>query len=159
MNLKHNLSGSIEYRTWWHMIQRCNNPDHPSYAHYGARGIMVHPEWAQDPVSFIDYIGPRPSDDHSLGRKDNSKGYEPGNVRWETPDQQARNRRTNSEVRGVRPYQNGFWRVSTPRHPKTKNFYYIGRKYQSEDEGALAREEWIASNWPTYPHGDPITVW
>ena len=159
MNLKHNLSGSIAYRIWWRMVRRCTNPDDPEYSHYGARGTSVCPEWAQDPVPFIDYIGPRPSPQHSLGRKDNSKGYEPGNVRWETPEQQARNRRTSSEVRGVRPYQQGFWRVSTPRHPQTKNFYYIGRKYQSQEEGAEAREQWIAENWPTYPDGDPLTVW
>lgn len=159
MYIKHGLSKTPEYVLWKTMVMRCRNPNAQGYSHYGARGITVCDEWAQNPHAFLSYIGPRPSPQHSLGRKDNSKGYEPGNVRWETPDQQARNRRTGSEVRGVRPYQNGFWRVSTPRHPQTKNFYYIGRKYQSQEEGAEARYQWMLENWPTYPEGDPLTVW
>lgn len=159
MNVKHSLAHTVEYRTWWRMVRRCTNPDDPSYSHYGARGITVWEGWAQDPAAFIEHVGPRPSDRHSLGRIKNDRGYEPGNVRWELPDQQARNRRTNSEVRGVRPYLNGLWRVATPRHPKTKNFKYLGSKFQSQEEGAKVRDKWLDDNWPSYPEGDPLSVW
>lgn len=49
--------------------------------------------------------------------------------------------------------------MSTPRHPKTKNFYYIGRKFQTQEEGAKARREWLDKNWPDYPIGEPLTEW
>lgn len=157
--MKHNLSHTIEYRTWWRMVNRCTNPDDVNYSHYGGRGINVADEWTQDPAAFIAHVGPRPSDQHSLGRIKNDEGYVPGNVRWELPDQQARNRRPKSSSPGVAPYLNGYWRVSTPRHPQTKKFFYIGRKFQSQEEGSQAREEWLKANWPEYPDGHPLTAW
>ena len=38
-------------------------------------------------------MGERPSPAHSIDRKDNSKGYEPGNCRWATASDQTRNSR------------------------------------------------------------------
>jgi hypothetical protein len=55
-------------------------------------------------AAFLRHIGPRPSPEHSLDRIDNARGYEPGNVRWATIYQQARNTRWNRvlEFRGER---------------------------------------------------------
>ena len=55
-------------------------------------------------MAFYQHIGPRPSTSHSVDRIDNSKGYEPGNVRWATATEQARNRRNNvvTEINGER---------------------------------------------------------
>jgi hypothetical protein len=37
---------------------------------------------------------PRPSDEHTLERKDNERGYCPGNCTWATRSEQSQNRRT-----------------------------------------------------------------
>jgi hypothetical protein len=75
------------------MIRRCHNPRHVRYQDYGGRGIVVCDEWRADYSAFIAHIGPRPSRNLTLERNDNSKGYEPGNVRWATYDDQNKNRR------------------------------------------------------------------
>lgn len=84
---------SREYQAWCRMIQRCENESSPDYKRYGGRGIRVYSGWRRDFMAFYSHIGPRPSALYSIDRKDNNRGYEPGNVRWATPKQQANNRR------------------------------------------------------------------
>ena len=47
-------------------------------------------------MAFYEHIGPRPSFLHTVDRIDNESGYEPGNVRWATRKEQARNMRVNT---------------------------------------------------------------
>ncbi len=79
------------------MRARCNDPKHKGYKDYGARGITVCPEWDHSHgfKAFLEHVGPRPSNDHSIDRIENSLGYEPGNVKWATRSEQNRNKRTN----------------------------------------------------------------
>jgi hypothetical protein len=86
-----------------HMIDRCTKPEHPSFKDYGGRGIKVCQEWIDSPQAFIDHVAPRPAG-LTLERVDNANGYEPGNVRWATRAEQARNRRDNIfvEINGER---------------------------------------------------------
>jgi hypothetical protein len=81
------------YSTWAGMVARCTNPRHEKYPLYGARGITVCQRWRNDFAAFLADMGERPSPKQSLDRIDNSGNYEPGNVRWATPVEQARNRR------------------------------------------------------------------
>lgn len=93
------FGASPEYQTWNRMIQRCHNPKHTSFNLYGGRGIQVCPEWRASFQAFLDHVGPKPGKGFSLDRFPNNNGnYEPGNVRWATPMDQARNTRRNKFV-------------------------------------------------------------
>ena len=85
-----------EYQTYTRMIDRCTNQNLKDFHNYGGRGITVCDEWRGPGgyQKFFDHIGPKPTHEHSIDRIDNSKGYEPGNVRWATRTTQVRNRRT-----------------------------------------------------------------
>lgn len=77
--------------------QRCRDPKHKDYSSYGGRGIAVSAAFhGRDGFArFIEEIGRRPTPSHQVDRVDNDKGYEPGNIRWATPAEQGRNKRTN----------------------------------------------------------------
>lgn len=84
------------YTTWRTMHQRCEYENHKSYADYGGRGISVCDSWGDFAV-FLNDMGFRPKG-MTLGRIDNEKNYTPENCRWETYQQQARNRRSTRYV-------------------------------------------------------------
>lgn len=82
------------YKVWCKMRDRCNNPNSPDYEDYGAKGIKVSPYFEADFMNFYNEIGEAPNDGKrwSVDRIDHTKGYEPGNIRWATDAQQARNK-------------------------------------------------------------------
>ena len=86
------------YYIWKEVIRRTTDSTHPRYADYGGRGIDVDPRWAKDIRAFLEDVGPRPSAKHSIDRKDNERGYWPGNVRWATVLEQANNTRGNRVI-------------------------------------------------------------
>jgi uncharacterized Zn finger protein (UPF0148 family) len=85
---------------WENMIQRCFDPNHVSYKNYGGRGIVVCPQWLGKSgyKQFTADMGPRPSPQHSLDRRENDKGYSPDNCKWATGVEQGRNKRNNVNV-------------------------------------------------------------
>jgi hypothetical protein len=94
---RHGMRGSPEYSSWRSAKDRCHNEKSKDYVRYGAKGIHMHPAWRESFEDFMAHIGPRP-DGTSLDRIDNSRGYEPGNVRWATQRQQAANRRNSTYI-------------------------------------------------------------
>lgn len=114
MGVKHGQYGSVEYQTWADMKVRCLNPNNKRYADYGGRGITVCKRWLSF-ENFLADMGTRPSNQHSLDRIDNDKGYFKENCRWATRQEQNGNRRRR---RDARLYQGKtvaqwavFWRV------------------------------------------------
>lgn len=93
-----------EYITWSAMISRCTNSKHKQWDRYGGRGILVCERWLADFSNFLSDMGRRPSNKHSIDRRDNDKGYRPDNCRWATKLEQALNTSTNAfvTVNGIR---------------------------------------------------------
>lgn len=92
-NTKYGIMSS-EYSTWKAMIQRCEDPRSAAFMDYGQRGITVCDRWRRSFSLFLQDVGHRPAPHMQLGRIDNDRGYEPSNVRWETPKENSRNRRS-----------------------------------------------------------------
>ena len=92
-NTSHGESGNAKrsgaYSSWANMMTRCEWGGHPSYEAYGAKGIRVCERWHAF-ENFRADMGDRP-DGCSIDRIDGSKGYEPGNCRWATREQQNLN--------------------------------------------------------------------
>ena len=87
---------SGEYRSWESARSRCRNPNDPFFAKYGGRGIRFDPVWDKFP-DFYAAMGPRP-EGTTLDRIDTDGDYTPGNCRWATASEQARNKRSNRMV-------------------------------------------------------------
>jgi hypothetical protein len=79
------------------MKKRCYYEKSDNYKNYGERGIKVCPEWENDFEAFYDWsIENGYSDELTIDRKDNDKGYSPDNCRWVTYTVQANNTSSNS---------------------------------------------------------------
>jgi hypothetical protein len=77
------------YAAYHNAKTRCTNADHNSYKNYGGRGIkFLFTSFEQ----FLSELGIKPKG-KTLDRKENNGNYEPGNVQWSTPKEQAANTR------------------------------------------------------------------
>ena len=84
-------SEAPEHYIWRSMLVRCTNAANRSYRYYGGRGIKVCERWLQF-ENFLADMGRRPTQQHSLERIDNDRGYEPGNCVWDTRSAQQKNK-------------------------------------------------------------------
>ena len=89
---RHGKRYTPTYEIWKTMRQRCVNPRNRKFRLYGGRGISVCDRWLNSFVSFLEDMGERP-EGCSIDRINNDGNYEPGNCRWATRTQQARNTR------------------------------------------------------------------
>jgi hypothetical protein len=81
---------SASYRA---MLTRCSSPRTNGYENYGGRGICVCDRWLNSYDNFLADLGPRPSKQHSLDRRDVNGNYTPENCRWATKEEQYWNTR------------------------------------------------------------------
>ena len=97
-SVKHNGTKNPHYMVWFQIKDRCFNVNNKNYHNYGGRGITICEEWKHDYERFINDMGYRPTDKHSLDRIDNNGNYCKENCRWVTQDIQCRNTRKSYKV-------------------------------------------------------------
>lgn len=83
----HGLTRTPAYRSWRAAKERCHNPKSSAYSSYGAKGIFMCDRWRNSFEAFLEDMGERP-EGMTIDRLDQCKGYEPGNCRWATNEEQ-----------------------------------------------------------------------
>ena len=136
----HGMSGTRPYRTWRHMVERCDNPHSTYYKDYGGRGITYPTKWATF-RGFWDDMHIGYSDDLELDRVDPLKDYSKHNCRWSTESVQGFNQRrrvTNTSGRtGVyKSNAPGSWWAEIRKDGQT---IFLGT-FHSFEEACAARE-------------------
>ena len=90
------------YSIFTNMKTRCYNPHSRSYKDYGARGIHICDEWANDYLSFEKWaLNNGYSDELTIERIDVNGDYCPNNCTWASSTQQQRNKRTTRRIGGT----------------------------------------------------------
>jgi len=89
------MTNTPEWTAYHGMKDRCYNKNRKGYHRYGGRGITVCNRWLDSFNNFYEDMGNRPSDNHSLDRINNDKGYCKDNCRWADIDTQNNNLSTN----------------------------------------------------------------
>ena len=140
---KHGMWNTKTYKTWQQMKSRCYDESNASYSTYGADGITVCDAWKNSFENFLSDMGVRPSG-MTIDRIDNSKGYFKENCRWQTPKEQANNRRSNVIV-----YNNGN-KLTVEEYAKLINLSDSGARFRLKKEFRRIGNIFIKESDPAY---------
>ena len=89
----HGMTGTATFESWQDILKRCSATSGKNKANYSDRGITVDEDFKHSFEAFHKEIGVRPKGRlWSVGRIRNDIGYTYGNIQWEKPEQQARNK-------------------------------------------------------------------
>lgn len=92
----HGMTNTRIYSIWSGMKNRCQNMRKQGYEMYGGRGIVVCDEWngKHGFENFYEWSMKHGySEELTIDRIDNDKGYSPDNCRWVTMEIQNKNKR------------------------------------------------------------------
>jgi hypothetical protein len=96
---KHGYYGTLIYQRVNTIRNRCYNPKSKDYPRYGGKGIGIWAPWRTNLGDFCRYLDSLyPNTEEllksglTIDREDNSKGYEPGNIRIVDNKTQSNNR-------------------------------------------------------------------
>ena len=93
---RHGMSDTRIYRIWQGMVRRTTVPKCPQFKRYGSLGICK--SWLRFEGFLTWATSHGYSDDLSIDRIDNDKGYSPSNCRWATLKEQQSNKRSNHVI-------------------------------------------------------------
>ena len=147
-NKKHGRIDTRLYNIWSKLKGRVLNPKNENYINYGGRGITICDEWKNDFMSFYNWAMKNGySDELSIDRIDNDRGYSPENCRWVTKTIQSRNQRmqknNTSGYKGVSYYKrDGKYQTYITIKYKTIRLGY----FDTAEEGAVAYNNYIIEN-------------
>lgn len=96
---RHGMHGTPEHRAYKCAKQRCEDPNKDNYPYYGGRGIEFRFKSFEQ---FFAELGKKPTPQHTVDRIRNDGHYEPGNVRWATRSEQAKNKRACGPMRHLK---------------------------------------------------------
>jgi len=147
--VKHGDSKKRLNNIYFGIKDRCTNVNNPNYFRYGGRGIDIADEWLDYKAFKTWSINNGYSDDLTIDRIDNDKGYYPYNCRWVPMTVQARNTKTirstnKTGYRGVSLSSNKKNKFTATIVVNQKNIY-LGR-YKTEIEAAIVYNNYIIKN-------------
>ena len=146
--MDHGGTGTRLHSIWQNMKQRCYNPKHTNYRHYGEIGVIICNEWKNNFAAFRDWSMINGySDNLSIDRIEGALIYSPSTCRWATQETQNRNQRlrknTSSTYRGVCFFKRvGRWIAYITVSGKRKHLGY----FNTEEEAAQTRDDYILQN-------------
>ena len=138
---KHGMHKSRVYQCWADMKDRCDNPNNKYFHHYGGRGITYCEEW-KDFINFWNDMKNTYSDDLTINRIDNDKGYFKENCEWTTKNVQGHSKRKleGTILKSIGVFIDKKTFVYSVRMKINKNAVTFGT-YKTEEEAAKAYDD------------------
>lgn len=141
------------YTRYRAILNRCNDPNHTGYKHYGAKGIRLSSDLMPF-VNFRDYVISLPNYDPinlTIDRIESTKGYEKGNLQW--ADMSTQVAKQIASGKGNNSYTGVNW--SKTHNRWIARVYFKGkclfsRSYLTELEALDARNDFLLNN--NLPH-------